>query len=99
MYYLIIPISLLLFWLLRDILNLSSSKALLWQLVIGFLLFATCVVNIYYNWNYFKQYEGEHTTDYYIAHIIWDVSGWGLLLILTIFICSLLSANKKKTTR
>lgn len=98
MYYLTIPISLLLFWLLKDKLNLSSSKALLWQLIIAFLLFVTCAINIYYNWNYFKQYEGMHTTDYYMAHTIWKATGYGLLFILTIFICSLLSNAKKNNS-
>lgn len=75
--------------------KLSSSKVIYRQFTIGIVLFCLGILNIFYNWNYFKSYSGLKSTGYYTAYGIWYVTGYGLLAIITILICSGISKFKK----
>lgn len=88
-------IGLVFYRLYRDKLMLFSSESRYRQLIICILLFITWIINLYYNWNYFKEYDGPKSTDYYIALSISYISGYGFLSVITIYICSLISNAKR----
>ena len=95
MIFLTIFLSFAIFWFLNKF-KLLSTKALFILLMIDIALLLTCVINVFYNWNYFKQYTGEHTADYLLAHRIWDLTSYGLLSLTTIFICSIFAIARLK---
>ncbi len=55
------------------------------------LLFTICIVNILYNWDYFCQYSGVKTPEYYLAYRIWYMTEYGILLMTVILICAVVS--------
>jgi hypothetical protein len=60
------------------------------------MLLIACAVNILYNWNYFKQYSGVKTTEYYLAYNLWYITGYGLLGTTTILIASVILNISRK---
>ena len=97
MFLLVLILSLIIFLFLKDKLHLTITKSIIKLSVIGLILFVALIVNVIYNWDYFKQYSGDKTSNYYLAYSLWYVTSYGLLAIMTILISSIISNIKRKS--
>lgn len=90
MFYLIVIISLVVFWVAHTKLDFTSSKSLALQVILGAAILTLCISNILFNWHYFKQYTGVKNYEYHVAYTVWYVTAYGLLSVATILITSLI---------
>ncbi|MCW3084330.1 MAG: hypothetical protein JWP12_1696 [Bacteroidetes bacterium] len=77
--------------------DLSGIKSIVIQSILGTILVFIFIVNLFYNWNYFKEYSGPATSHYYITYTISYITFFGSLIICITFCYSVLSALMKKT--
>ncbi len=96
MFFLTIILSLLVFWLLKDRLHLTMTKAIIRLRIIILMLLIFFIINMFFNWGYLKQYSGDKTIGYYLAYGILNVTGYGFLGTLTIYISSIILKIKRK---
>ncbi len=76
--------------------DLSSIKSIIIQSILGTILVLIFIVNLFYNWNYFDEYSGPATSQYYIAYTVSCITFFGSLIICITFCYSVLSALMKK---
>ena len=76
--------------------SLISSKSIKYQGV-GVLIFMVFTIsNIFFNWEYYKQYSGEKDIGYHIAWFLWYLLSYGTLAIFVHFLMSLIYNYKNK---
>ena len=81
-------------------LTFASTKSIVIQIILGFVLLIGCFSNLFINWGYFDEYSGSFTFRYNLAHAIWQITSYGFLTIVITLICSLyffIKNNKKGT--
>ena len=89
-------VSVFFFWLLKEKLRLTTSKAFIRFGLLGLLLLLAYCGNAYYFWEYFKQYTGPLTISVFVAHWIAEVVGYGLLAVITMVVCSMVTIVLRK---
>ena len=83
--------AIILFFVLKEKLNLITSKSIFKMVWITLLIAFIYFLNVLYNWNYFKQYDGLKSEEYYFAYSVLNFIGYTLLVILTVLSCSIIS--------
>lgn len=67
------------------------KKSINKQLRILSVLLLIYACNILYNWGYFKQYEGPHTTEYFVAKNIECIARYSIGFSILLLICTIFS--------